>query len=239
MEGAVDSMIISMDSNDLKEYVLKSIDTFFPDGAGVYGDDVDEAFCLALERTENCFSHIILPGYNDENGNVLFSHLHTDQYATFLYFFMNSLYKISQNKSLCSKIMYLNRILHGFFVSYKCSLLDIFALQHPVGTVIGNADYNDFLVILQNVTINTGEDANGKLSPKLGKALFCGAGSKIIGNKTIGNRVSIGVDATIYNQVIGDDMVAQRKSGGLVITRRKNSDCAAQKYFKDDLGEIR
>lgn len=50
--------------------------------------------------------------------------------------------------------------------------------MHPVGSVFGNSNiqYSDCLVIMQNVTIN-GSD----VPSKLGKYLFLGAGSKIIG----------------------------------------------------------
>ena len=57
--------------------------------------------------------------------------------------------------------MNLIRYISGMFVSYKCNLPDIFIFYHAVGSVIGNAEYSDFLVIFQNVTINTGDRING------------------------------------------------------------------------------
>ena len=39
--------------------------------------------------------------------------------------------------------------------SYKNNLPDIFVFMHHVGTVLGNANYSDYLVALHNVTVNT------------------------------------------------------------------------------------
>ena len=96
---------------------------------------------------------------------------------------------------------------------------DIFFLTHPVGTVLGNADYSDFLVVSQNVVVNIGVSIVGESRPKLGKGLYLVAGAKIIGNETIGNRVSVGVDAVIYNQVVSDDRIIEPTTDGTIWIR--------------------
>lgn len=229
-------MILSLNRKELQEYVARQIETYFPDGNRFHGDDVDEAFSLALYRLEKCFKHIVLRNYRAENGEACFSHLHSDQYSQFLYFLSNSLWNLSGNTILCSKIINLNKYLNGMFYSYKCKLPEIFLFAHPVGSIIGNASYSDGLVVFQNVTINTGDDARGG-TPKLGKGLFLGAGAKIIGEKTIGDRVSIGVDAMVYNKQIDDDTVVLRDydSGQIISRPRMNRKCMAQKYFDIEL----
>lgn len=227
-------MITSLNSTDLKNYVSDQLDFLYPDGYKLIGKDVDSAMELALDRLENCFRHITLRGYCNENKEACFSHLHSDQYSQFLYFFSNSLWNISQNSKLCSKLINLNKTLNGMFFSYKCKLPDVFLFAHPVGSIIGNASYSEGLVIFQNVTINTGNDLEGSgTTPKLGKGLFLGAGAKIIGEKTIGDRVSIGVDATVYNREIPDDTVVIRNSdtGKIMFSPRKKKECMAQNYF--------
>ena len=125
------------------------------------------------------------------------------------------------------------------FFSYKGKLPDVFFLAHPVGTILGNASYDNFLVVFQNVTINTEINELGEPAPKLGRGLFLGAGAKIIGNKIIGNRVSIGVDALVYNQEIPDDKVVIRNADGqVVISDRKKKECMAQNYFNIDVNTI-
>ena len=229
-------MKLSLKKEELKRYLGNQLDTFFPDGVRFAGNDVDIAFDLALDRLENCFKDITFPAYSNDSGQTYFSHLHADQYATFLYYFSNSLWKESQNKPVCDKIIYLNRTLNNFFFSYKGELPDHFFLGHPVGTIIGNAVYNDYLVIFQNVTINTDKDEEGNPAPVLGKGLFLGAGAKIIGNKPIGDRVSVGVGTLIYNQTIDNDKVVITDNNGcLVIKDRKKEKCFAQNYFRTEI----
>ena len=227
-------MELKIKKNELKDYLAKQLDAFFPDNIHMCGDDIDAAFELGIERTEHCFKCISFPSYSNEKGNTFFSHLHADQYAQFLYFFSNSLWNLSENKTICDKILGLNRLLHGFFLSYKCKLPEHFFLGHPLGSIIGNADYNDYLVIFQNVTINTDQTSDGNPAPEIGKGVFLGAGAKIIGNKRIGDRVSIGVDALVYDMEVPDDSVVIRdNSGKTIIKPRVKSKCMAQNYFRD------
>ena len=229
-------MQISLSRDMLKQYVGWQLEHYFPDKYTFGGDDIDQAFELALNRTEYCFSYINNLAYSDGKGQTYFSHLHSDQYAQFLYYLSNSLWKISENKPICDKIIYLNKALNGFFYSYKGKLPDIFFLTHPVGTVLGNADYSDFLVVSQNVTVNTGVSIAGELRPRLGKGLYLAAGAQIIGNKTIGNRVSVGVDAVIYNQMVSDDKVVERTTDGTIwIRERRKQRCKAQQYFNVEI----
>ncbi|RJE85649.1 serine acetyltransferase [Paenibacillus sp. 1011MAR3C5] len=228
-------MITSLTTTELKSYISSQLNLFFPDKYKFEGHDVDSAMGLALERTEYCFKHITLRGFT-QDGQAYFSHLHSDQYSQFLFFLSNSLWKISENRPLCDKLIFLNKALNGLFYSYKSGLPDIFLFGHPVGSIIGNAVYSDFLVIFQNVTINTDEDENGNPAPRLGKGLFLGAGAKIIGNKPIGDRVSIGVDALVHNTAIeSDSVVIKDSTGNVIISKRKKDQCMAQRYFSVEI----
>lgn len=229
-------MELSLPKAELKNYVRRQLNSFFPDKYDMKGKDIDAAFDLGLERLENCFSHLTFPAYCSDNGQTFFSHLHADQYAQFLYFFSNSLWKTSENKMICDKLIYLNRILNNFFFSYKGMLPDIFFLGHPVGTILGNAVYNDYLVVFQNVTVNTSQDEDGNPAPVLGKGLFLGAGAKIIGRKKIGDRVSVSVDTVVYDrEVANDKVVLTDNEGRTVIKDRKKAECMAQNYFRDKI----
>lgn len=227
-------MNLSIEKNELKRYLASQLDTFYPDGIKMTGADIDAAFELGLERLENCFKCISVPTYSNDNGETFFSHLHADQYAQFLYFFSNSLWNISQNKTICDKVLSLNRLLHCMFLSYKCNMPDYFFLGHPIGTIIGNAVYDNYLVVLQNVTINTDRMDDGSPAPIIGRGVYFAAGAKVIGNKRVGNRVSFGVDAMIYNKEIPDDSVIIKDDLGRVeINQRKKAECMAQNYFRD------
>lgn len=226
-------MILSLSRTELLEYIRVQCRHFFPDKYDFQGGDVNTAFQMALDRTENCFKVITHPGYRDPDGNATFSHLHADQYAQLLYFLGNSLWMQSQNKILCDKLLQLNRILHSLFLSYKCNMPEHFFLGHPIGTILGNAVYHDFLVVSQGVTVNTDKDAAGGPAPVLGKGLFLGAHAKIIGNQPVGDRVSIGVNAMIYQKSIPDDsVVICGQDNSCIICPRKSESCKAQDYFE-------
>lgn len=228
-------MKLSINKTELKQYIGRQMDHFFPDDmvSRYYkGADIDRAFELALQRLENSFIHVVNAAYCDDEGQTYFQHMHSDQYAQFLYFYMNSLWKESQNKVICDKMLVLNRMLHGIFISYKCPLPDIFLLAHPVGTVLGNASYSDYLYVSQNVTVNTGEgDAP---TPKLGKGLFLSAGAKIIGEEEIGDRVCIGVDAVVYKKRIPSDKIVIRDTDGRILVK-DNKKHIQQSIFRTEI----
>ena len=229
-------MILSLPTDELQAYIRSQANTFFPDKYDFSGADVDAAFQTALQRMENCFSQIKHPGYHDAEGNVTFSHLHGDQYASLLYFFGNSLWKHSQNRVLCDKLSLINRTLFTLFISYKCELPEHFLLGHAYGTILGNAEYSDYLVVFQGVTVNTAADALGNPAPHLGKGLFLGAHSKIIGSAPVGDHVSIGVDAMVYDKPIPDDSIVIRDElGACQILNRKKPKCKAQDYFNVEI----
>ena len=224
-------MIFDMSYSDFRNYVYNQLNNFFPDEQFA-NDEIKREFDVAVQRTEKCFKCISLPSYSDAYGQTYISPYHADQYATFLYFLSNTIWESSKNKVICDKIISLNRLLHGFFYSYKCKLPDIFLFGHPLGSVIGNACYHDFLVVFQNVTINTSQNECGELAPYIGRGVFLGAGAKIIGNKTIGNRVSIGVNTTIYNREIPDDSIAYTDEEGQLIVKNREKNCQAQSFFR-------
>ena len=128
--------------------------------------------------------------------------------------------------------MGLNRILNNLFISYKCELPEHFFLGHAFGTIIGNACFDDFLCVSHLVTINTGNEIDGKRTPHIGRGVWFGPNSKLIGDKKIGDRVSIGVDAVVYDKEVKDDSIVVNRGKGIEILDNKREICKAQQYFK-------
>ena len=219
-------MKLSISKDELKEYVRLQLEHFFPDKIAFKGNDVDVAFDIALDRMEYCCKQIKFRHFC-VNGEVDFRHTYSDQYCMFLYFLSNSLWKHSQNKNLSDRLVLLNRTLHGCLIPYTVKLPNIFLLVHSIGTILGNVDYSDYLVVLQNVTINAGE-------VKIGKGVFFSASSKVIGNCNIGDRTSIGVNTVIFNRNIPNNTVAFVDAvSGTYIERIKTNKCKAADYFFD------
>lgn len=216
-------MDLSMPVEEFKAYMGQQLDRFFPDRYAFAGADVDAAFDEALQRLEYCLKFVSIRGFVVD-GKVQLSHLHSGQYCHLLYFVGNSLWKRSQNQALCDKLMLLNQALNGVFCSYKLALPEIFFLNHPVGSVLGHAQYSNFLVILQNVTVNTDPEL------KIGECVALTAGAQIIGNKPIGARSSIGANTLVFDREIPADSVVYNGPTGLVI-RPRGRESLAERYF--------
>lgn len=217
-------MNLSLPKNDLKQYLGKQLEHFFPDNIYFKGSDVDRAFDRALEKLEYCCSCVNFRHFCID-GQVNFKHNYSDQYSMFLYFVSKTLWETSQNKPICDKIVLLNRALHSILVPYTVNLPDIFLFVHPIGTILGNAEYSNYLVILQEVTVNTDE----KL--RIGEGVFLAAGSKIIGSSTIGDRSSVGVNTVVYNRNVPNDSIIYTSSSGEIMMKPRKKECKAQDYF--------
>lgn len=155
-----------------------------------------------------------------------------DQYSTFLYYYANSIWKLGGEKVFADKLILLNRALSGMWCSYKNNLPDIFLFGHPVGTVLGNANYSDYLVVLQNVTVNTMEDDKGNRVLDIGKGCYLSAGATIIKNSTIGDWCTVGVNTTLHDTSLLDGQLAYMdKEGKLNIKRYDNSSLLSQCFY--------
>lgn len=186
------------------------------------------AFDLALDRTEYCFLHI--RQYNS-NGEARLSHLHMDQYSTFLYYYSNSIWKMGEDARFADKLILLNRALSGMWVSYKNNLPDIFCLVHPVGTVLGNANYGDYLVVLHNVTVNTVLGDQGEYLLNIGKGCYLSAGAKIIGGGDIGDGCTLGVNTVLHNHPLDSGTLAYEDPDGRLIIKKHDNHHLIEQYF--------
>jgi len=68
---------MSLDKNDLVDYVANQLNIFFLDKNPIDSGEVKKYLDLALQRVEYCFSWINSKYYND-GSNTLFNHLHAD-----------------------------------------------------------------------------------------------------------------------------------------------------------------
>lgn len=173
----------SLSAEALATFTQKQLDFYIPDGYMINQSIWHSSIQTALKRCDQCFQHILIPQYKSPDGESIFSHLHRDQYATFLYFLGNTIWTHYGQRQLCDKLLNLQSILHSFFLSYKCEMPTVFVLAHPVGSIIGNAKYSDGLYISQNVTINTHTDFTGNADLHIGKGVFFSANATVIGNQ--------------------------------------------------------
>jgi len=192
-------MQLYLNKTEQIHYTAKQLSCFFPcRNEKETREEIATYIDSAYERLEYCFSRISIKYYH-KNENVFFSPLITDQYATFLYFLANSIAVKSDNKELADRLYALNKALHGLDVYYEVKLPQIFLLVHTVGTVLGRAHYEDYLVVYQGVTVG----GNLKLEyPTIGKEVGLFANSKIIGNVIIEDRAMISAGALLMDSKV-------------------------------------
>jgi serine O-acetyltransferase len=187
-------MIISLDKTDLTSYVVRQLNSYFPDKS-VTVQGLSSYVKHALERVEYCFSHINIKYFFDGQ-QTHFNHLHTDQYAMYLYFLSNTIYRLEGEPAIASKVYALNKALHAIDVFFEVELPDIFAFQHPVGTVLGRGKYSNYFYVYQRCSI--GSNLKGEY-PTLGEGVVMFGGSGVIGNSVVGENCWLSVGSLVMN----------------------------------------
>jgi serine O-acetyltransferase len=186
--------ILSIEKEILFKYLLKQLYTFFPD------EKKDEKKLLiyvdkAVERVKKCFSHINGKYYSNETA-VYFNHLNGDHYTTFLYFVSREAY-LDNNELYYFKVSLLNKHLFSIDLFGHIDMPEIFLLVHPLGTIIGRATFENYLVIYQNVTIGGVLKNDTVVYPTFGKGVVCYSKSSILGDVIIGDNTMIGANTNI------------------------------------------
>jgi len=209
------------------EKLLKYLETLlflhFPDSAS--SETLNKEFSkAAFKRLESCLIKINSKYYNINN-SLVFNHLNADHMTILLYFFANTFSKDVNNNILATKFSYLNKILHGVDMFYHVKLPEIFKVGHPLGSVIGNAEFKNYLVFGQNVTIG----AKNSFYPKMGEGVILNSGSSVVGNCLVGNNVTFGANAFIIDSTIPDNsiVVGQFPNHRILINKYDNK----SKYF--------
>ena len=212
-------MIFSINKNSLLEYTLRQIENLFPDRT-YNREDILPLFNKAIERIEYCFTKIDNKYYSHE-GNSVFNHLNSDQYSMYLYFFSNTLYRGGYEKTLSEKVFLLNKALHGIDVFYEIELPDIFIFVHPLGTVLGRAEYSNYLTVYQKCNVG----ANHEIYPSLGEYLTLHPGASVLGKCCVGNNCKLATNALLLDADLKDNSlyIGNPKDFSIVNSERKNS----------------
>lgn len=114
-------------------------------------------------------------------------------------------------------VYYLNKIMHANDWFYQIKLPVHFLAEHPIGSVLGKANYGDYLFVYQGTTIG-GNRKKGKLFyPTLGSNVLLYANSTVLGDTKIGNNVIISADTYLLNEDIPDNCIVFGKSPNINI----------------------
>lgn len=188
-------------------------------------DNIKLTFPKVKERLEYNFKHSSNKYYS-RNGSVYFNPFHSGQWCVFLYYLSNSIYVESKENSItCDKIYYLNRMLNGCDLFYQVELPDIFALDHPLGTVIGRGTFKNYFTFAQGCTVGNNKD----IFPEFGERVKMLSNSKVLGNSKIGNNVIIAANTFIKDTNIPDNSIVFGVSPQLIIKNYTADEI--KKYF--------
>ncbi len=212
-------MTLSLPLPRLAAYIARQINTFFPDGEDITDGQVQpllEAAAAELGEGLSRFHN----AYFWRGGQVHLDHLHGDQYLLLLYRLgHHAALAGPARRGLMDKCYLLNKALHGLDIYPQVSLPAACWLAHPVGTVLGRADYRGPLMTMQGCTI--GNKSGGY--PVIGSHVVLCARTTLLGACEIGDRVCFGAGSLVLDEKIPSDSTVVGRSPNLrVIPRRAN-----------------
>lgn len=155
--------------------------------------------------------------------NVRFNPYHSVQYMIFLYYLSHEVYTNTQNSVLCDKIYYLNKIMNSVDLFYAIELPQKFGAEHPLGSVMGRAQYGEGFFFYQGCTVGGTDGKNGEIYyPVLGENVQMYANSSILGRCKVGDNVKIGAGTLVKNEDIPSDSIVFGQSPHLIIKKQKH-----------------
>jgi serine O-acetyltransferase len=205
-------MILSLSAFDLTRYTVRQINNFFPEDE-LSASALKPFVKAALERIEHCFSRINIK-YFSQGEQAVFNHLHTDQYAMFLYFLCNTIHRMNGDPRLSGKVYALNKALHSIDVFYEVELPEIFCFQHPIGTVLGRANYSDYFFVYQRCSVGSSLDQG---YPQIGECVVMFGNSAIVGDSKVGENCWLSFGTIVMDQNIPSNTVTFGRSPELII----------------------
>jgi len=169
------------------------------------------------ERAAFSFSHSRNKYYR-KNGEVYFNPFHAAQYTIFLYFLSNTMFRDNkENRVVCDKIYYLNRMLNGCDLFYEVNLPDIFFLEHPLGSVIGRGQFDNYFSFSQGCTVGN----NKGIFPVFDEKVKMMSNSKVLGACSIGSNVIIAANTYIKDTNIPNNTIVFGISPDLILKKNE------------------
>lgn len=212
-------MKLELPLSELRALVSRQIDNLFTLGAEEK-DVLSQGVDAALERSAFCFAHT-QNKYYSKDGVPYFNPFHSGQYSIFLYFLSNSIFtKYPAFSTLADRVYYLNKALNGFDLLYTVRMPRIFMLDHPVGSVMGAAEYGDYFMFSQNCTVGN----NKGIYPRIGQNVKMMSGAKILGDCKIGDGVIISANTYVKDTDVPPRSLVFGTSPHLIIKSRAADD---------------
>ncbi|MHC1759638.1 MAG: serine acetyltransferase [Negativicutes bacterium] len=226
-------MKLSMGQDELRDYVICQLRTFFPDKNSNI-NELGRFWDTTLQRIEYCFSKVNSKYFWDGN-NVFFNHLNADQYAMFLYFLSNTLYRNNSDATLCTKIYQLNRYLHSIDVYYEVELPEIFLFVHSIGTVLGRAQYSNYFIAYQRCNVGGSiSKENLLIYPEMHEHVTLHPGTSVLGQCIVGRNSTIAAGSLLLNRNLDQNSLYIGNPRDYIIKNRETPHYAWKKETEGD-----
>lgn len=216
----------SLSNHQLAEYICQQINHFFPDPYPVQKDEVLKAIELSEERVFYCFGNIRKKYFNEVE-TIHFNHLISDQYCMYLYMLANHYHLSTGEIQLPTKLYLLNKALHSVDIYFTTQLPEIFLLVHPLGTIIGRAQFSDYFIAYQGCTVGC---LNDGIFPTFEGKTILYANTSVLGNCKIGDNVCFAAGTMIVNKTIEANKIVMGQSPQ-IITRPNLKDIEQRPPF--------
>lgn len=167
-----------------------------------------------LKRNSNIFQY---------NGEAIFDIRHSVQYCIFLYLYANQLF-LDGNINEANTVYYLNKIMNSVDWFYEVNMPEYFGAEHPLSSVVGRAEIDDFLFLYQGTTIGGNWKDNKLYYPVVGKYVSMYSDSKILGDSIVGDYVIVAANTYILNEKIPNGCIVFGQSPNLIIKKKKESE---------------
>ena len=198
--------LVNTSREALPGYVERQLANLFPDGAPGVRQAIDAQLDPALQRLERCINAVRLWRVGE------FDPLHSTQYAIFLYYLANTIWRAGGDTRVCTKLFLLNKALNGIDCFYEVELPDVFFIGHSTGIVLAKAEYGRHLVLYQNCTVGK----NHGVAPVLEAGVVLYPNAAVIGRSRVraGSVVAQGV-GVVNRDTEGNCLVFQGPGGTL------------------------
>lgn len=182
---------------------------------------IHNAIPSALQSVESCFGE--LPNDRSDTGKgVKFSPYISIHWMIFLYRLSRRIYEnggLNPSKE-ADQVYYLNKIMHSTDWYYAIDLPVHFLCEHPLGSVLGRAQYGDYFFVYQGTTVG-GNRKNGRIYyPVIGNNVILFANATVLGDTHIGNNVVLSADSCLINENVPDNCMVFGKSPDIIIKKK-------------------
>ena len=185
----------SLSPEHLCEYVNCHLDNFIPQISGRHLAMSVTEITRAMTKTLNSFAH--LDGrYYDVAQQYMFNHLNANHYTVFLAYLANVCYFENIDEMKAERVFLLNRYLNNVDFFYKVKFPDIFEAVHPLGSILGSAEYSGKVVVYQGVTVGS---VDSGVYPVFEGDVILYSNCKILGDCRIGKNVVFAANSFILN----------------------------------------